>query len=204
MIETVNKKISDLIPATYNPRKISDKEMQDLKKSISEFGIVEPIIINSNPERLNIVISGHQRLKVCKLLKMQNIPVVELNLSEDREKELNIRMNRAGGDFDFDLLVQNFSEVELLSWGFEEVELDFDDIPIVDASDKGDGGSTRMQPKSGLFKMVTFGDVHTTVENEIYDELRKKILENEKFEGETLGEKLKTFFYKLNETDCIF
>lgn len=59
-----NMKIADLKPAKYNPRKDlkpGDVEYEQLKKSILAFGYVDPIIVNS---RNNVVIGGHQRLKV--------------------------------------------------------------------------------------------------------------------------------------------
>ena len=56
--------INNLNPAEYNPRQISNKQYEDLKASIDKFGLVDPIIINSD----NTVIGGHQRLKVLREL----------------------------------------------------------------------------------------------------------------------------------------
>ena len=107
-METKNYNINDLIFAEYNPRKINDKQKQDLTDSIKRFGFVEPVIVNVNEERKNIIISGHQRVKVAKEMGIQFVPCVELDLTRDKEKELNIRMNKAGGEWDWEILKQNF------------------------------------------------------------------------------------------------
>ena len=119
----VERNISELIPADYNPRQLSQKQYEDIKASLSEFGIVDPIIINMNPDRLNIVIGGHQRLRGWRDLKHKTIPCIELYLSLEKERELNIRLNKNTGEFDFDLLANNFDVNELVEFGFEEYEL---------------------------------------------------------------------------------
>ena len=86
--------INDLIFAEYNPRQLTKDQYKNLKDSIKRFGLVDPIIINKNKERKNTVIGGHQRLKVAKDLNIEKIPCVELDLSIDKEKELNIRLNQ--------------------------------------------------------------------------------------------------------------
>ena len=98
--------INKLKPASYNPRQISTKQYKDLKESIEKFDLVDPIIINKD----NTVIGGHQRLKVCKDLKHTEIDCVVLDLTKEEEIELNIRLNKSGGEWDMDLL-SNF-EIE--------------------------------------------------------------------------------------------
>ena len=111
--------ISKLKPATYNPRQITKKQYSDLKESIDRFGLVDPIIINKNG---NVVVGGHQRLKICKELKHTEIDCVVLDLNKEQERELNIRLNKSGGEWDFDLL-SNFDIQELKEWGFKDIEL---------------------------------------------------------------------------------
>jgi len=123
-MEIKEVKISDLKPADYNPRKISSKEVDELKTSLKEFGFVEPIIVNSNKSRKNIVIGGHQRLKAWEELGNETIPVNYISLSLKKEKELNIRLNKSGGEFDFELLEEFFEKDDLIDWGFEFIEND--------------------------------------------------------------------------------
>jgi len=116
--------INDLKPAEYNPRQASEKEYADLKKSIENFGLVDPIIANSFPDRYNTIIGGHFRLKVAKDMGFKQMPVTYINIPEiERERELNIRLNKNLGSFDFDLLA-NFDEDLLKDIGFESKELD--------------------------------------------------------------------------------
>lgn len=123
-MDIVQIPIGDLKPATYNPRRLTDKQYNDLKNSMQEFGIVDPIIANKHPDRENIVIGGHQRLRVAMDLKYEKVPVVYLDLSEEKERELNLRLNRNTGEFDWDILANNFEIEELLRVGFDEADLD--------------------------------------------------------------------------------
>jgi len=127
-----SKLITDLKPATYNPRQISTKQFKDLKSSIKKFGLVDPIIVNKD----NTVIGGHQRLKICKELKHIEIDCVVLDLSKEEERELNIRLNKSGGEFDMDILANEFDIDELVDWGFKEIELglNIDKIDIEEES----------------------------------------------------------------------
>jgi hypothetical protein len=128
-MKTKLRKTDELIGAEYNPRQISDKQIQELKDSILRFGFVEPVIVNIHPERKDIIISGHQRCRVAREMGIEKVPVVELELSPEKEKELNIRMNKSGGQFDMELLTEYFDRDELFSWGFEDWELPkLDDI----------------------------------------------------------------------------
>ena len=122
-MEIKKYKIDELRFADYNPRTLSKKQFEDLKNSLERFGFVDPVIINKNPERNNIIIGGHQRTRVWKSLGKRTVPVVELNLSLEHEQELNIRLNKNTGGWDFDMLANNFDYNSLSDWGFEEKEL---------------------------------------------------------------------------------
>jgi hypothetical protein len=118
--------VDALIESEYNPRKISRKEMDDLIDSITVFGLTEPIIINTHEDRAGVIISGHQRLKACKQLGMNEVPCLEMHLTLKEEKQLNIRMNKNGGKFDYDILGSFFNKEDLMDWGFIDA-----DFPIV-------------------------------------------------------------------------
>jgi len=116
--------ISDLKPSEYNPRKWNRSQIDALKESIKRFGLVDPLVCNSAPERKNIVIGGHFRLKVAKELELKEMPVVYINITDiEKERELNIRLNKNLGEFDFKLLA-DFSEDLLKDVGFSSEELD--------------------------------------------------------------------------------
>jgi ParB-like chromosome segregation protein Spo0J len=122
-MKIINKKPTDLIPADYNPRQISEKDFEQLKTSLKNFDCVEPIIINTHEGRENIVVGGHQRLKALIALGYKEVPCVEVDLPLEKEMELNIRLNRNTGEFDYDMLANNFEMEDLIEYGFEENQL---------------------------------------------------------------------------------
>jgi len=130
--------INKLKPATYNPRQISTKQYKDLEESIDKFGLVDPIIVNKDMT----IIGGHQRYKIwaekAKRSKMDDItiPCVVLELNKEQERELNIRLNKSGGEWDMDILANEFDVEELKDWGFKEIELglNIDKIDIEEES----------------------------------------------------------------------
>ena len=122
-IKIKQRKISELNPAEYNPRQLTDKQYKQLKKSLKTFGCVEPVVINSNPMRKDIIVGGHQRCKVWFDLGNDTIPTVEVELDEAAEMEINVRLNKNTGEFDFDMLANYFDMDSLKDWGFSETEL---------------------------------------------------------------------------------
>lgn len=122
-MEVINIDINLLNPAEYNPRNLTEEQFNNIKSSLDEFDFVNPLVVNSNPNRKNILIGGHQRLKVAKELGYKQVPVVYVNLNEQQEKELNIRLNKNTGEWDLDSLSEHFTKNELSDWGFDEEEL---------------------------------------------------------------------------------
>src|SRR3989338_9640932 len=111
-----------LVPIT--PRKWDKEAEKQLTESIKRFGLVDPIIINSAPNRKNVVIGGHFRLKIAKDLGYKEMPVVYINIPDiAKEKELNLRLNKNTGEWDWDLLA-NFDESFLSNVGFSSEDLD--------------------------------------------------------------------------------
>ena len=122
------RKLSELRPADYNPRKAltpEDKEYQDIKRSIEKFGYVDPIIINSD----GTVIGGHQRLTVLTDLGYEEADVVVVDLDKNDEKALNIALNKITGEWDEiklkDLLLElDLNEYDLQNTGFSSGEIE--------------------------------------------------------------------------------
>lgn len=123
------KNVAELLPAEYNPRKDlkpGDAEYEKLKRSITEFGYVEPVIWNQTTGR---VVGGHQRLKVLQDMGMTEIDCVIIEVSEEKEKALNIALNKISGDWDPDklaLLITDLqgSDFDVSLTGFEPAEID--------------------------------------------------------------------------------
>lgn len=116
---------SKLIDAEYNPRQISEKQFDDLKNSIKRFGLVDPILVNTNKDRYGIIIGGHMRTKAAVALGINIIPVVELDLTLEKEKELNVRLNKNTGSWNHDDLANYFDIEDLSDWGWSNDDLKF-------------------------------------------------------------------------------
>lgn len=121
--------ISELQPASYNPRKElkpGDPEFEKLKRSIDEFGYVELVVVNAANH--NTVISGHQRLAVLKHLGQTIVDCVVVELDETREKALNVAMNKISGEWDQDKLARLIADLDASDFdaeltGFNDEEI---------------------------------------------------------------------------------
>lgn len=123
-IEVVYRPVTSFSVAEYNPRKHTKEQADQLKESIKRFGFIDPIIANSAKGRENILIGGHFRLETAKDLKMIEVPVVFVNIPDiEKEKELNIRLNKNTGEFDIEKL-QRLDFDLLLDIGFDQQHLD--------------------------------------------------------------------------------
>ena len=120
-------KLKDLKHADYNPRKDlkpSDSEYQKIKKSIEEFGYVDPIIVNAD----NTIIGGHQRAKVLVDLGFKEIDIVRIDIDKTKEKALNVALNKITGEWDFDKLSQVLEDLDLEEFDLEITGFDLDEI----------------------------------------------------------------------------
>ena len=153
-MKIVERKITELIEADYNPRRLTETQYKQLKNSLSTFGLVDPILVNINEERKNIIIGGHQRTKVWSDLGKDTIPCVELNLSLDQEKELNVRLNKNTGEFDFYMLANHFDEDNLVEWGFDAFQFDTEDEVDYSVLDDEDLDDELDEMNSGVKKAI--------------------------------------------------
>lgn len=146
-MKIVKRKIKDLIHAEYNPRELTKEQHQKLKDSLLRFGIVDPVIVNKHPDRKDIIVGGHQRTKVWAELGNDTIETVEVELDYNKEKELNVRLNKNTGQFDMDMLANHFDQEELIEWGFDDGELvGFDDVMDGEVSEDEFEGEIPTEP----------------------------------------------------------
>ena len=125
--------VDRLLPAKYNPRKDlqpGDPEFEKLKRSVAEFGYVEPIIWN---QRTGIVVGGHQRLKVLQHLGYTEVDCVVLDIDEQKEKALNVALNKISGDWDMPLLTALLKDLD--ESGFDATLTGFDVSEMSDMFD---------------------------------------------------------------------
>lgn len=118
-----------LIPADYNPRKDlkpGDPEYEKLKRSLEEFGYVEPIIWNKTSSH---VVGGHQRLKVLLDMGITEVECVVVEMDAEKEKALNVALNKISGDWDKNKLALLIADLQgadfnVLITGFDPGEID--------------------------------------------------------------------------------
>lgn len=145
-------KITDIVPADYNPRKISEQEYTKLRNSIETFGLVDPIIINL---KNNHIVGGHQRYDVLldqymedndffpelQMLRLGDVGFVfsDTDLSienEDYEKALNLALNKISGEWDNDKLSAVLNDLSLK--GFDTDLTGFDDLELTELQFEND------------------------------------------------------------------
>lgn len=122
-------KLADIELAHYNPRKDlkpGDPEYEKLKRSMEEFDCVEPLVWNKRSNRL---IGGHQRLKILKQQGVKEFEVSVVDLEEQKEKALNVALNKIQGEWDFTKLADLMTELddgefdlELTGFDLKEIE----------------------------------------------------------------------------------
>lgn len=119
--------------APYNPRKDlrpGDSEFEKLRRSIEEFGYVEPLIWN---QQTGNVVGGHQRLKVLRHLGYTEVDCVVLDIDEQKEKALNVALNKISGDWDIPMLTSLLKDLD--SSGFDATITGFDVSEMSDLFD---------------------------------------------------------------------
>lgn len=127
-MEIKTLKIKEINPAIYNPRKDlqpGDPEYDKLKKSILEFDMVEPLVWN---KRTGNLVGGHQRLKILKELGIENVEVSVVDLSEAKEKALNLALNKIQGEWDLPRLKDLLEELDTGDFDIEVTGFDLKEI----------------------------------------------------------------------------
>lgn len=121
---TVQRKVSELVPYEYNPRKISDLDKYRLKQSLEKFNLVEIPVIDID----NTLIGGHQRVIILFELgrgeEIIDVRIPNRKLTEEEFKEYNLRSNILNGEFDYEKISDFFSEINLTEIGFDVSSFD--------------------------------------------------------------------------------
>src|SRR5262245_49474876 len=94
--------LDSLRPAPYNPRqelKRTDPRYRRLRRSLQQFGLVEPLVWN---ERTQQLVGGHQRVKILRELGWKEVPVSVVDLSPEQERALNLVLNNREAQSDWD------------------------------------------------------------------------------------------------------
>jgi ParB-like chromosome segregation protein Spo0J len=121
----LTKPLTELLPSSYNPRKITSDALGRLTKSLSELGNLQPITWNA---KTGNIVGGHQRLKCYQALGKEEVEVWAVWLDDQKERAANIALNKLSGEFDIPLLKDIFEgldtgEIDLDITGFGELEI---------------------------------------------------------------------------------
>lgn len=112
------RKISDVKLNPNNPRLIKDDKFKKLVQSIKDFPemlSIRPIVVNQDM----IILGGNMRFRACKEAGIKEIPVIVTDLTEDKQREFLIKDNVSGGEWDWDLLANEWDNEELVEWGLD-------------------------------------------------------------------------------------
>jgi hypothetical protein len=114
-----NVKLSDIKLNPNNPRLIKDDKFKKLVQSIIDFPEmlkIRPIVVNEDM----IILGGNMRFKACKEAGLKEVPIIKTSgLSEQKQKEFLIKDNIAGGEWDWNLLANEWDEIKLTEWGLD-------------------------------------------------------------------------------------
>jgi hypothetical protein len=127
----VELKITEVKLNPSNPRLIKDDKFKKLVQSIKDFPEmlkIRPIVVNQDM----VILGGNMRYKACVEAGIKTIPVIITDLTEDKQKEFLIKDNVSGGEWDWDVLANEWDEVDLENWGL--------DLPIYDKIDDLEDG----------------------------------------------------------------
>jgi len=162
-LKTVKVKISDIKANPNNPRLIKDDNFAKLVQSVTEFPEmleIRPIVVNSDM----VVLGGNMRLKACKEAKIKELTVIVADsLTEEQQREFLIKDNVSGGDWDWNILANEWDAEQLTEWGLNIPDFDVD----TDYSDKNKEIDTDFNDQKYTFKLEYTEDE--------YIELKEKI-----------------------------
>lgn len=131
------KKISDIKLNPNNPRLIKDDKFKKLVQSIKDFPEmleIRPIVVNKDM----IILGGNMRFRACKEAGIKEIPVIITDLSEEKQREFLIKDNTSGGEWDWDMLANEWDAEELDAWGLDLPSFNVDEIGSSEQEDLSD------------------------------------------------------------------
>jgi site-specific DNA-methyltransferase (adenine-specific) len=144
-------KITDIKLNPNNPRLIKDDKFKKLVQSVKDFPEmlnIRPIVVNKDM----IILGGNMRFRACKEAGIKDIPVIVADLSEEKQREFLIKDNTSGGEWDWDMIANEWDTEELEAWGL--------DIPVFDIKDEGEADDDGYEaPEGGLETDIVLGDI---------------------------------------------
>jgi DNA modification methylase len=194
---TEKRKVKDLIPYEYNPRKLTEEKKQKLRESLEKYNLAEIPAINTN----DVIIAGHQRIIVLMEIgrgeEEIDVRVPNRELTENEFKEYNIRSNVQVGEWDIDILNAVFADVDLLSFG-----LNVDDIPLPDTmlpSELMNEEESDFEPELPKIPISLLGDVYEM--RSLQKKLVHRVICGDSRQDDVYQKLLEGLFFNLMLTD---
>ena len=151
------EKISKVKPNPNNPRLIKDDKFHKLVTSIKEFPKmleIRPIVVNEDM----IVLGGNMRLKACKEAGLKEVPVIKASdLTEDEQRQFIIKDNVSGGEWDFEMLANEWDVQQLEEWGLD-MPADWKEEEVIEAEEDDFDTTPPEEPKTVLGDLYEIGE----------------------------------------------
>lgn len=150
------RKLVDLKPHPKNPRQFTEKGMKDLENSINSIGFMQPININQD----GTILSGHARaLKLKEMGETEvDVYVPDRLLTPKQEEEVLVRANaNTAGQWDFDILANEFDIDEINDWGLEVPNMEVETEELEAKEDDFDA-EPPVNPKTVLGDLYQIGE----------------------------------------------
>lgn len=165
VVEVVQMDLSKLNFAPYNPRIMTDDQMESLKTSIKKNGVVSPIVWN---KKTGYIVGGNQRLAALIDMGIKKTWVVVIDVSPEREKALNVALNKISGDWDYSKLKTVFKDIDMADWdmtGFQAAEItvlnsDEMDFDLADFREEAKAIEAKAEDARNYVIYLTFNDKH--------------------------------------------
>lgn len=126
-VVTQKIKLSEIKLNPNNPRLIKDDKFTKLVKSIKDFPEmleIRPIVVNADM----VILGGNMRFKACKEAGLKEVPIIVAdNLTEEQQREFLIKDNTSGGEWDFEMLANEWNVEQLEEWGLD-VPISMDNV----------------------------------------------------------------------------
>jgi DNA modification methylase len=150
MKQPILTKISEIKLNPNNPRLIKDDKFKKLVQSIKDFPEmldIRPIVVNQDM----IILGGNMRFRACKEAGIKEVPVIITDLSEEKQREFLIKDNTSGGEWDWDMIANEWDTEELESWGL--------DLPVFDIKDEGSAEEDNYEVPNEIKTDIVLGDL---------------------------------------------
>jgi len=148
-------KLSEVKLNPNNPRLIKDDKFKKLVQSIKDFPEmlnIRPIVVNSDM----VILGGNMRYKACKEAGLKEVPVIITNLSEDKQREFLIKDNTSGGEWDWEVLANEWDSEELEDWGLDLPAFEVDEV--LEATEDDFDATPPEIPKTVLGDLYEIGE----------------------------------------------